>query len=265
MKTSPYTKLFRTALCVASAAALPALADVETGGSEEPETAGTESGIEAPSVEAGVFYRSMKIERGMVENKESVFGYEAEISWYGLFLGIEACHDMTDIEGRKGRYNEIECPVGYEHAFGDFKARAAYVCKICGGEEPDTQEVEIELEYETPWLTPFVECDLDVDRKAGALYSAFGVSRAWEFDEWAALVAKGGVGFGNAYRNAADFGSDKYAMRDIHLGLALELEVCPHVKIVPGVDLYDYFTAPARHTYRKGFAAVGGVCASVEF
>ena len=30
-----------------------------------------------PSVEASVFYSSRKIERGMVENPESVFGYQA--------------------------------------------------------------------------------------------------------------------------------------------------------------------------------------------
>ncbi len=38
-----------------------------------------ESSIELPSVEAGAFYSSRKIERGMVENPESVFGYEAEL------------------------------------------------------------------------------------------------------------------------------------------------------------------------------------------
>ena len=42
-----------------------------------------ESDIELPTVEAGVSYRTAKIEYGMVENDESVFGYEVEICWYG--------------------------------------------------------------------------------------------------------------------------------------------------------------------------------------
>lgn len=104
--------------------------------------------IEAPSIEASINYKSMKIERGMVENKESVFGYEVELGWYGIVGGIETCHDMTNIDGRRGRYNEIESFLGYEHSFGDFSARIAYIYKRCILEEPDTQEVELELEIE---------------------------------------------------------------------------------------------------------------------
>ena len=43
-----------------------------------------ESDIELPTIEASVNYRTAKIEYGMVENDESVFGYEVEIGWYGL-------------------------------------------------------------------------------------------------------------------------------------------------------------------------------------
>ncbi len=229
------------------------------------ELADAESSVKHPSIEAGAFYRSMKIERGMVENRDSVFGYEAEIEWYGFFVGVEACYDMTDIEGRRGRYNEIESAAGYGFSLGDFKAKAAYVYKACGGDEHDTQEVEIEMEYETPWVTPFLECNLDIDDKAGALYGAAGLSREWELASWAAVNAYCGVGAGNACRNRADFGSDKIAMRDMHVGLELELELCPHVKLIPGVDLYDQFTSAARHEYRRGFAAVGGVKLAVEF
>ena len=201
----------------------------------------------------------------MVENKESVFGYEAEIEWYGFFVGVEACYDMTDIEGRRGRYNEIESAAGYGFSIDGFSAKAAYVYKACGGDESDTQEVEIELEYETPWVTPFLGCSLDIDDKAGAMYGAFGISREWELTEWAVISAYGGVGAGNAYRNRTDFGSDKIALRDMHVGLQMELELCPHVKLIPGVDLYDQFTSAGRHEYHKGFVAVGGVKLAVGF
>ena len=224
-----------------------------------------ESSANQPSLAAGTFYRSMKIERGMVENKESVFGYEAEIAWRGFFAEVEACYDMTDVNGRRGRYNEIESAAGYELSLGDFTGKAAYVYKACGGDEPDTQEVELEMEYETPWFTPFVECNLDIDDKAGALYGAAGLSRGWEFSDWAKVNAYAGIGAGNAYRNRTDFGADKIALRDMHVGAELEIELCPHVKLVPGVDLYDQFTSQGRHEYHEGFVAVGGVKLVAEF
>ncbi len=147
------------------------------------------SSIELPSVEAGAFYRSMKIERGMVENKESVFGYEAEIEWYGFFIGIEACHDMTDANRRKGRYNEIESFAGYGLSLGDFSAKAAYVHKTRAGDEANTQELELELEYETPFLSPFFECSVDVDDCAGAL-SASAASGSWPNGQASARAAE---------------------------------------------------------------------------
>ena len=224
-----------------------------------------EASIELPSVEAGAFYCSKKIERGMVENKESVFGYEVEVERYGFFGGVESCHDMTNVERRRGRYNEIESFAGYGFLLGDFSAKAAYVYKACGGGEHDTQEIEFELECETPWVTPSLECELDVDDTAGATYGAFGLRREWKIADWLSLCPNGGVGFGNAYRNRTDFGSDKMAMRDIHAGLEVEIELCPRVKLIPGVDLYDQFTSAARHEYHKGFVAVGGVKLVAEF
>jgi len=251
------------ACAVVAALALGAHAAYADGATNELVEA--EASIKLPSIEAGAFYRSRKIERGMVENKESVFGYGAEIEWYGVFVEVEACYDMTDVERRRGRYNEIESAIGYGLSVGDFSAKAAYVYKKCGGDEHNTQEVEFELEYETPWVTPFLECELDVAEKAGATYGAFGVRREWEIADWLSLCPNCGIGFGNAYRNRTDFGSDKIAMRDMHAGLELEIELCPHVKLIPGVDLYDQFTSAGRHEYHKGFVAVGGVKLAVEF
>ena len=221
--------------------------------------------IEAPKLEAGAFYKSRKIERGMVENPESVFGYEAEAEWRGLFLGVEACYDMTNVGGRRWRYNEIELEAGYGAKFGDFSAKAAYIYKICGGDEPDTQEIEAELEYETPWLTPFLGLNCDIDEQSGALYGAFGVRRGWEIAEGFGLSAHAGVGVGNARRNDADFESDRFAFRDMNVGAELEIELCERVKLVPTIDFYDQFTSAGRHAYRKGFVAVAGVSLAIEF
>lgn len=221
--------------------------------------------IGMPSVEAGVFYRSMKTERGMVENKESVFGYEVELDWYGIVGGIETCYDMTNIDGRRGRYNEIETFLGYEYAFGDFTARAAYVYKKCVHEEPDTQEVELEFEYETPWATPFLGFEMDTKQKPGATYGAFGVRRELELVEGVTAIPLAGIGFGTAGRNELDFEKHAFAFRDIHVGLEFEIELCKHLKLVPSVDLYDQFTSAARHEYRKGFAAAGGCRLVAEF
>lgn len=223
--------------------------------------------FDLPSVELNLGYRSMKIERGQVENDESVFGYEAALEWYGVFGGVETCYDMTDVNGRRGRYNEIESFLGYGYAFGDLTARAAYVYKACAADEPDTQAVELELEYEMPWVTPFVELDCDTADRPGALYGVVGLEREWKLTGWLAAVIDGGVGFGNPYRNGACFERDRWAFREMHLGAALEIEVCPHVKLVPCIDFYDYFTEAQRKIYDKfnGFAAAAGCRLSVEF
>lgn len=249
----------------ALAAALPvhtALADSSTNGLLE-----AESCLRRPSVEASVFYRTMKIERGMVENDESVCGYEVELAWYGIFGGIETCYDMTDLNGRCRRYNEIESYLGYGYRFGDLSVKAAYVYKKCVLEESDTQELELELEYKTPWVTPFLEIDCDTHDKAGAFYGATGVSREWNLTEGLTAVANGGIGFGNPSRNKGDFESGKWAFREMHLGAALEIELCPHVKLVPNIDFYDYFTGDQRRTYDKfnGFAVVAGCRLAMDF
>ena len=226
-----------------------------------------ESNIERPTVEASVNYRTSKIEYGMVENDESVFGYEVEIGWYGLFGGFEACHDMTGINDRRGRVNEIESFLGYGFSLGDLSAKAAYAYKSVYGDEPDTQEVEVELEYETPWVTPFVGVVCDTCEKPGALYGEIGLSREWKLGDILALVTYGGIGFGNPYHNDWCFECDRWNFREMHLGAELEIELCPHVKLIPGIDFYDYFTEAQRKAYDKfsGFIAVAGCRLAVEF
>ena len=227
-----------------------------------------ESAIELPAVEIGVNYRTAKIEYGMVENDESVFGYEVEIGWYGLFGGFEACHDMTGINDRRGRANELESFLGYGFTWGDFSAKAAYVYKsVYVEDEPDTQEVEVELEYETPWATPFLALECDTREKPGALYGEAGLMREWALCDILTLVTYGGIGFGNPYHNDWCFDRNTWAFREMHLGAELEIELCPHVKLIPGIDFYDYFTEAQRKTYDKfnGFIAVTGCRLAIDF
>lgn len=224
-----------------------------------------DDGLEMPAIEAGTFYRSMKIERGMVENKESIFGYEVELEWYHVFGGLESCHDLTNVNHRRGRYNEIESFLGYCLPLGDFSAKAAYAYRACGGDEPDTQLAEIELEYKTPIVTPFFEGEWDTHDVAGALYGCLGAKYDWKICEDILATPYLGVGFGNAKRNRADFETDRATFREMCVGLEFEIALLPHLKLVPGVAFYDQFTSEARHTYHKGFAAVGSCCLSLAF
>ena len=226
------------------------------------------SDIECPTIDAHVCYQTAKIEYGMVENDESVFGYGVGIGWYGFFGGFESCHDMTGVNNRRGRCNELESFLGYGFSLGDFSARAAYVYKsVFVEDEPDTQEVEVELEYETPWVTPFLVLECDTHEKPGATYGQVGLHRDWEICDRLVLVTCGGLGFGNPYHNDWCFERDTWAFREMHLGAELEIEICPHVKLIPGIDFYDYFTEAQRRTYDKfnGFIAVAGCRLAVEF
>ena len=261
-RPNAYNRRVLSGLCAAFVAATLSASATSTNDILE-----AESGIELPTIEAGVNYRTAKIEYGMVENDESVFGYEVEIGWYGLFGGFEACHDMTGINDRRGRVNEIESFLGYGFSIGDFSAKSAYVYKSVYGDEPDTQEVEVELEYETPWVTPFLGVICDTREKPGALYGEAGLTREWELCDRLTLVTLAGIGFGNPYHNNWCFERDRWAFREMHLGAELEIEICPHVKLVPGIDFYDSFTEAQRKTYDKfnGFIAVAGCRLAVEF
>jgi len=226
-----------------------------------------ESPIRLPDFGVNVYYSSMKIERGAIENPESVFGYGAEIEWYGFFGEVEACHDMTDINERAGRCNELECVLGYGYTLWDFTARAGYIYKKCYFEETDVQEVALEFEYETEWVTPYSEMLIGTWGLSGAYYAAFGLVREWELLEWMTLVTSASFGVGNARRNEEDFERNAIGAREMRLGAAFEIEVCPHVKLVPGIDFYDYFTEAQRANYDtyNGFAAVASCQLVAEF
>ena len=258
-----------TKAIIAAIAALTATAGVELRASTSTnDILEAQSSFEIPTIEAEVYYRTAKIEYGMVENDESVFGYGVELGWYGIFGGVEFCHDMTGVNDRRGRYNEIESFLGYGFTWGDFTAKAAYVYKAVGVEdEPDTQEVELELEYETPWVTPFLELECDTHEKPGAIYGEAGIVREWKLCDRLTLVTLAGVGFGNPYHNDWCFGRDSWSFREIRIGAELEIEVCPHVKLVPVIDFYDYFTEAQRREYDKfnGFIAVAGCRLALEF
>jgi len=249
------------------AATCAALLCVPAAAAETNDVLEAESPFRLPSFEVNVYYSSMKIERGAIENPESVFGYGAEFEWYGFFGEVETCHDMTDIHGRAGRYNEIESVLGYGYTLWDFTARAGYIYETCFGDESDTQEVLLEFEYETPWVTPYSEMRIDTARNPGAYYAAFGLARDWELLEWMTLVTSASVGVGNAKRNEEDFERNASGAREMRLGAALEIEVCPHLKLVPGIDFYDYFTEAQRGNYDKynGFAAVASCQLKAEF
>ena len=221
--------------------------------------------LEMPSFDVGAFYRSMKVERGLVENKESIFGYELEIEWYHILGGLESCYDLTNINRRRGRYNEIESFLGLCLPLGDFSSKIAYAYRACGGDEPDTQLAELELEYETSVVTPFFEGECDTHDVAGALYGCFGVKREWKIADCLLTTPYLGIGAGNAKRNRADFDTDRTTFREMCVGVEFEIELAPHLKLVPGVELYDQFTSNARHTYHKGFAAIGSCCLSLSF
>ena len=116
-------------------------------------------------------------------------------------------------------------------------------------------------------MTPILALECDTCEKPGAHYGVVGLTREWALCDRLTLVTYGGVGFGNPYHNDWCFERDRWASREMHLGAELEIEICPHVKLVPGIDFYDYFTEAQRNTYDKfnGFIAVAGCRLAVEF
>jgi len=220
--------------------------------------------LEMPEAEVGAFFASRKVERGMVENRDPVFGWEAEVEWYGFHGGFEACYDMTDIEGRRGRYNELATTVGYEYgAFSWLTLGAEYVYKHEA--EGHTQEVEFSLEFPTRLLTPYASWNIDAGECAGALYGVLGAFREWQFNYGLTLKAETGMGYGNARRNEEDFECGRVAARDIHATLCIGWEFYEGVKLSPWVGFYDQFTTDGRSAFDNGFFVVAGASLKVGF
>jgi len=220
--------------------------------------------VELPTVEVEAFFDSRKVERGMVENPDPVYGWGVGVEWYGLRGGFEACYDMTDTNGRKGRYNELATTFGYGFApFEWFEVGADYIYKHEW--EGHTQEIELGVSFPNPWVVPYASWNVDAQECAGALYGAFGVYRDWELLECLTLNTELGMGYGNAKRNEEDFGYDRNAARDIHASLALAWEICEGLKLVPHVRFYDQFTKEGRAAFDNGFFVVAGAALSVEF
>ena len=221
--------------------------------------------VEMPSGAVSACFSSRKVERGIIENRDPVFGWEAEIEWHGFHGGLEACYDMTDIAGRRGRFNEIVTCAGYEYApFEWFEVAADYIYK----QEADghTQEIEAEGCFPLPWCVPFCRMNVDVDETPGALYGVFGAFRDIVLWDVLTITPTVGMGFGNVRRNEADFECHRDAARDVHAGLAIDWEVVPHVHLCPSVMLFDQFTDDGRReSFGNGFFYVVGCAVKATF
>ena len=54
---------------------------------------------------------------GLIANRDQVLWYDITIGAYGLYLGIWTQNDMTDVNNRKYRYEEVDYTIGYAHTF----------------------------------------------------------------------------------------------------------------------------------------------------
>lgn len=221
--------------------------------------------VETPSVAVSAMFKSRKVERGMVENRDPVFGWDAEIDWQGFHVCFDACHDMTDIDGRRGRFNELETCAGYEYApFDWLEVVADYSYK----HETDghTHEIEAGCRFPLPWCVPFCRMNIDVDKTPGALYGVLGAFRDIVLLDVLTITPTVGMGFGNVRRNEADFECHRDAARDVHAGLAIDWEVVPHVHLCPSVMLFDQFTTDGRReSFGNGFFCVVGCAVNATF
>jgi len=147
---------------------------------------------------------------------------------------------MTDINRRAGRYNEIAGYLGYGYTFYDFTAKAAYVYKACGGDEEDTQEIEFELEYETPWVTPywygrytFHPYDL--------VYWQTGLKRAFRPLEKLTVLPYGLLDWGDSQLFAFKYG---LSQGEFHGGVsAIDVGICGKYAITEWFGLWAQFDA----------------------
>jgi len=223
-----------------------------------------ESAVTFPEVSAAAFFHSRKVERGLIENRDPVFGLEAEIEWIGFRGGFESCHDMTDANGRRGRYNELTARAGYSREILTWlEASADYIHRQTA--EDHTGEIEAETRFPLAWCVPHVMANIDTKGAPGAFYGVLGASKDICLAGSLILTPEIGMGFGNRRRNRIDFDCGRNAARDVHVGISAAWKFSPGFELCPYVTIYDQFTKDGRRTHDVGFFAVAGCAIRATF
>ena len=194
---------------------------------------------EGPSFTLDVSSFSQYVWRGLVLTDGPVLQYSTGLAYKGLYFSIWNNVGLDSVNGRKGKFTEIDYEIGYERSVKNANVSVGMIRYTFPGSPYDpADELYVGMGLDT-WLSPSAGAYFDVGAGNGA-YTTFDAAHSLVILErqsrvvWSLELA-GGAGWGSARYNASYFGVRRSALVDFHPTISSTLSLGSRVQLTPTV------------------------------
>lgn len=187
--------------------------------------------------DAGFFSRY--VSRGVVTTDGPVFQPDAWLSYNGLTFSVWGNMDLTDTNGNRGEFNELDFALSYSREWGklDFSAGGVYY-DFPNTDAADTAEVYASAGYDI-LLHPVIAVYYDFLEVDG-FYASAGISHCIELplgvdSVTASLDLSAQAGWGSRNFNQFNLGTERGAFTDLVVTAGLPVSLGKRFTITPSV------------------------------
>lgn len=234
------------------------------------------------SLEATVEFATRKLTYGLVDNRDPIFTLEGVAEWHGFTFESSIEFETTSwgrkhggYGNRKGTFQEVCFGPGYTFTLSDehisflpteIELYANYIYEFHApirrplhDENPNMQFFNFGVELPELWLSPWFTTEVDVGAECGSVYFNTGVQHTFTLipsceareNGTLELTVCNGLGFGNPKRNRYDSDFNAFAVKDMHVSLALEWYITDNFMIGPYIAVYEQLHRRVRQEARR--------------
>ena len=190
-------------------------------------TAAGSRAADRPAVTVEVTPWSQYVWRGAIFTADPALQTSTTVSYRGAHLNLFTNQDLTNVNGRRGKFNETDLDAGYDYS-REKVTFSGGVVRYMFPNTPSAPTTELYAGISSSGiLHPSVRGYFDVDAIHGA-YVTFDVSHSVQLPQlsrhftWSAALGAG-AGFGSSAHNAAYYGVAQQSMADLHPMLSLPM------------------------------------------
>jgi hypothetical protein len=213
------------------------------------------------SVENGVF--SQYTQRGTLPTNGPVLQNSITALWRGAHLNVWTNLNLDSVNGRRGKFDEVDFDAGYDRSFEIVSFSAGAIrYQFPNTTAHATTEVYAGATLAAP-LRPAVKAYFDLDGIRGT-YVTFDVSQSVPLPplypqvRWS-LNLSAGAGWGSSGCGLFNFGVRERGLVDLHPGLAVPIGLGKHWRVTPRIGYATLARkalrdsdAPAPHSFAGG-------------
>lgn len=197
-----------------------------------------ESSKIVPTVDLDLTFNSKYVWRGMLLVDDWVAQPSVTAGIGGFSINVWGDFNLTDENGNKNTFDEIDLTLDYTFAIGDFSIPVGVIVYTFPNGPTDTTEVYLGVSYD--WIvTPSLTAYADVDEVSGAYYVLGSLDYSYELpvgDKVSASIDVGAsIGWGNGEYNNGYFGVDESHFSDWSAYLAIPIGFCEYFTVTPAV------------------------------